>query len=164
MRNQTTASSRVSYDAVIPAPFGRVGIRVENDRIVDLNFLSTRAPLQAPRDAFTQKVCRALTRYFADPRHPLRLPLTVNGTPHARKVWRALQRIPVGKVKSYGELAQQLNSSPRAIGGACRSNPIAIVIPCHRVVSSSGTLGGFMGKRAGSAVAIKRWLLAHEQS
>jgi methylated-DNA-[protein]-cysteine S-methyltransferase len=63
---------------------------------------------------------------------------------------------------TYGELAQRLKSSARAVGNACRRNPIAIVVPCHRVVAASGD-GGFMGKRTGHALAIKRWLLAHER-
>jgi methylated-DNA-[protein]-cysteine S-methyltransferase len=150
------------YEAVIPAPFGRVGVRTEHGRLVDIGFLPSRTALRAPRDVFARRVCRELARYFADPRHPLKLPLAPSGTEHARRVWRALQRIPAGDVRSYGELARRLKSSPRAIGGACRANPIPIVIPCHRIVAVSG-VGGFMGKRGGSALAIKRWLLDHER-
>jgi methylated-DNA-[protein]-cysteine S-methyltransferase len=150
------------YEAVIPAPFGRVGVRTEHGRLVDIGFLPPRTTLRPPRDAFARRVCRELTHYFADPCHPLELPLAPSGSEHARRVWRALQRIPPGDVRSYGELARRLKSSPRAIGGACRANPIPIVIPCHRIVAASG-VGGFMGKRAGSALAIKRWLLDHEQ-
>lgn len=151
-----------SYDAIIAAPFGRLGIRIENDRLIDVDLLSGSAPLRAPSDRFARAICRELKRYLADPKHPLDLPLTLNGTEHQQRVWRALQRIPAGEVRSYGELARRLKSSARAVGGACRSNPIAIVVPCHRVVSTTG-LGGFMGKRAGAALGIKRWLLEHEQ-
>lgn len=153
----------LEYDAIISAPFGRVGVRTEQGCLVDIGFLSLGTALRAPRDAFVRHVCRELRRYFADPRHPLKLPLSLGGTEHARRVWRELQRVPAGQVKSYGELARKLKSSPRAIGGACRSNPIPIVVPCHRIVASDG-LGGFMGKRGGSALAIKRWLLAHEEN
>ncbi|MGH8800240.1 MAG: methylated-DNA--[protein]-cysteine S-methyltransferase, partial [Casimicrobiaceae bacterium] len=77
-------------------------------------------------------------------------------------VWDALATIPVGESRTYGELARSLHTAPRAVGGACGANPIALVIPCHRVVGSQGSLGGFMGVTAGDPIAIKRWLLTHE--
>ncbi|TAM44799.1 MAG: MGMT family protein, partial [Gammaproteobacteria bacterium] len=77
-------------------------------------------------------------------------------------VWNALQRIPAGKVLSYGDLARKLKTGPRAVGNACRANPIPVVVPCHRVVASNGK-GGFMGKTGGKALVIKDWLLAHER-
>lgn len=150
------------YDAVIAAPFGRVGIRTKSGRLVDVDFISARVPLKPARDVFTERVCRGLAAYFADPRRPLRFPLTLTGSPHQRRVWRALTRIPAGQVRSYGDVARRLKSSPRAIGGACRRNPIPIIVPCHRVVGRT-EIGGFMGRRSGSALKIKRWLLAHEQ-
>jgi methylated-DNA-[protein]-cysteine S-methyltransferase len=150
------------YDAIIAAPFGRLGIRTEKNHVVDVDLLSGSAPLRAPRERFTERVCRALAAYMSNPRRGFRLPLKLGGTVHQQRVWRALQCIPVGQVRRYGELAQRLKSSPRAIGAACRANPVAILVPCHRVVSRTG-LGGFMGQRAGAALTIKRWLLAHEQ-
>lgn len=155
--------AKPTYDAVIAAPFGRVGVRTEDGRVVDVGFLSARTPLKAPRDAFTRRICRALAQYFADSRRPLRLPLALHGSVHQQRVWRALTRIPPGEVRSYGDLARRLKSSPRAIGAACRTNPIAIIVPCHRVVAQTG-LGGFMGRRGGDALKIKRWLLEHERS
>lgn len=150
------------YDAVIAAPFGRLGVRTDNNRLVDIDFAPARLPLKAPAHAFARRVCRELRAYFANPRHVFRLPLHLPGTEHQRRVWRALTRIPSGAVRSYGDVAKRLHSSARAVGGACRRNPVPIVVPCHRVVSHSG-LGGFMGRRSGSALAVKRWLLAHER-
>jgi methylated-DNA-[protein]-cysteine S-methyltransferase len=150
------------YDAVIAAPFGRVGIRTHGDRLVDIDFVSTRVSTRSPRTALAQRVCRELRAYFANPRHAMRLPIRLEGTGHQRRVWRALARIPAGEVRSYGEIAKGLRSSARAVGGACRSNPIPIVVPCHRVIGKRG-LGGFMGEQSGSALGIKRWLLTHEQ-
>jgi methylated-DNA-[protein]-cysteine S-methyltransferase len=60
-------------------------------------------------------------------------------------------------------LALELGSSARAVGGACRRNPVPIVVPCHRVIAAAGGAGGFMGQRGGEALAIKLWLLAHER-
>lgn len=151
-----------AYDAVIAAPFGHVAIKAEDGRVVDINFVSARTPLVASRDPFVRDVCRTLEAYFRNPKHPLRIPVTLNGSEHQRRVWRALTRIPSGEVRSYGELARELGSSPRAVGGACRRNPIPLIVPCHRVVGTT-EVGGFMGQTAGSAVKIKRWLLDHEQ-
>jgi len=83
------------------------------------------------------------------------------GTAFQRRVWERLQQIPPSEVMTYGQLAQELASSPRAVAGACRANPVPILIPCHRVVAASG-LGGYMGQTAGRELAIKRWLLQHE--
>jgi len=78
-------------------------------------------------------------------------------------VWEAMQAIPAGETRTYGEIAAAIGSSARAVGGACGANPIPLVVPCHRVVASGGRLGGFMGAREeGFELAIKRWLLAHE--
>jgi methylated-DNA-[protein]-cysteine S-methyltransferase len=83
------------------------------------------------------------------------------GTPFQRRVWQRLSAIPAGETLTYGALARELGTSARAVGGACRTNPIPLVIPCHRVVATNG-LGGYSGERGGDWLAKKRWLLAHE--
>ena len=154
--------ARTDYDAVIPAPFGRIGLRFTNGRLSEIDFLSMRTPLARPRSAAARAVARALNNYFKHPQRSLRVPLALNGTEFQRRVWRALVRIPAGEVRQYGELAVALRSSPRAVGNACRANPIPIVVPCHRVVAR-GAVGGFMGHTAGKAVRLKQWLLTHER-
>lgn len=114
-----------------------------------------------PKTAATRKVASTLARYFQNPAFEPSLDLQLNGTPFQRRVWRALQRIPSGTTLSYGALARKLGTSARAIGGACRENPVPIVVPCHRVVAASGA-GGFMGQSGGRALDIKSWLLSHE--
>ena len=87
------------------------------------------------------------------------------GTPFQRKVWKAITRIPYGRVRSYQWVAMRVGGKQyaRAVGMALGANPVPIVVPCHRVVAAGGALGGFMGTRAeGFELAIKRWLLAHE--
>ena len=84
------------------------------------------------------------------------------GTQFRERVRQALTKIPVGESRTYGELARQLHTAPRAVGGACGANDIALVVPCHRVVGSQGSLGGFMHAVDGDPLAIKRWLLRHE--
>ncbi|MBI3576177.1 MAG: methylated-DNA--[protein]-cysteine S-methyltransferase [Gammaproteobacteria bacterium] len=151
-----------SYDAVIAAPFGRLGVTLKDGRLADIDFLAARFPLHVPKEVSARRVCRALNIYLQNPKTKFRLPLETGGSDFQRRVWRAMQRIPAGKVLSYGELARKLKTGPRAVGNACRANPIPIVIPCHRVVAANGK-GGFMGKTSGRALAIKDWLLTHER-
>ena len=149
--------------AVIRAPFGRVRLRLRAGEIEDVDMLSGSLAPRAPRTAAGRRACRLLARYFADPRIPFSAGLLLNGTAFQRRVWRALQRIPSGRVVTYGELARHLKTSARAVGNACRANPVPLFVPCHRVVAANGQ-GGFMGRRRGAAVALKAWLLAHERT
>ncbi len=70
--------------------------------------------------------------------------------------------IPVGETRRYGDAASALNSAARAVGGACRRNPVPLVVPCHRIVAANG-LGGFDGQRDGAELDFKQWLLNHEK-
>lgn len=106
-------------------------------------------------------VRQALADYFRDGTLGLDLPVSPLGTDFQRRVWRALRAIPPGTTRTYGDLARELGTSPRAIGGACRANPCLITVPCHRVVARDG-LGGFAGARGGERLAVKCWLLRHE--
>lgn len=150
------------YDAVIAAPFGRLGITLASGRLADIDFLDSKIRLRAPKDTAARRVCRELGAYLRNPRHRFHLPLMQEGTDFQQRVWNALQHIPAGKVLSYGDLARKLQTGPRAVGNACRANPVPIVVPCHRVVASNGK-GGFMGKTSGRALTIKDWLLSHER-
>lgn len=101
----------------------------------------------------------ALARYFGAGEWRFGVPLDLSGgTEFDREVWRALGAIPAGKVRTYGEVAQAIGKprAARAVGNACGRNPVAIVIPCHRVVAAGG-IGGF-----GAGLAVKRKLLALE--
>ena len=161
MRHKNSATRKV-YDAVISTPVGRVGVILQDGVLADINFLKSSTPLKAPRSLAERKVCRQLRSYFANPRAAFHVSLAPSGTPFQQRVWKALQRIPAGQTLSYGALARKLTTSARAVGNACRANPIPIIIPCHRIVAADGA-GGFMGKRAGPALRLKHWLLEHEQ-
>lgn len=161
MRHRSTSKAR-EYDAVIAAPFGRVGFILDGDALVDIRFLGKNTPLSRPRTTQARKIARVLRSYFSNPNVSFRLPLKLLGTAFQQRVWRALRQIPAGRTLSYGVLARKLDTSARAVGNACRANPIPIVIPCHRVVASDG-VGGFMGRRSGSPLNLKHWLLAHER-
>jgi methylated-DNA-[protein]-cysteine S-methyltransferase len=98
-------------------------------------------------DAWFAEPCRQLREYFEQQRRDFDMPLAPDGTPFQLRVWKALRRIPYGQTISYGELARRIGqpSAARAVGAANGHNPIAIVIPCHRVIGSSGTLVGYGG-------------------
>lgn len=102
---------------------------------------------------------RQLDEYFAHQRTVFDLPLDLLGTPFQVQVWRALTKIPFGSTLSYGELARRVGSpnGSRAVGAANGKNPVAIVVPCHRVIGSNGDLTGF-----GGGMERKSWLLKHE--
>jgi methylated-DNA-[protein]-cysteine S-methyltransferase len=151
----------VSYQAVITTPLGRIGIRMAGELVEALDYLPADAPEQLPVDAATRRVVEQLEAYFRDPHYRFAVPLAPAKTAFKQRVRVALQDIPPGTVRTYGELARQLGSAARAIGGACRNNPIPILIPCHRVVGQQG-LGGYAGAMTGDPLAIKRWLLWHE--
>ena len=163
MRSRRASSRARGYDAVIATPVGRLGIVLEDGALSDVDFLGDTTVRHAPRTTEAKKVCRQLRSYFTKPRLFFRLPLKLLGTPFQQRAWRALRRIPAGRTLSYGVLARKLDTSARAVGNACRANPIPIVIPCHRVVAAKGA-GGFMGKRSGTALRLKRWLLQHEHT
>jgi len=155
-------SSESPFAAVLPAPFGALGIRVSADRLVALEFLSPGTSLVAPTSALLERVAAELAAYYADPSHRFRLPLAPVGTAFRLRVWDALQAIPPGQTTTYGQLARRLGTSARAVGQALGDNPLPIVIPCHRVVAADGSLGGFNHSHSGYSLDIKRWLLAHE--
>lgn len=152
----------MEYQAKLKVPFGVLGIRCTDAALTGIDFLAPGTPLQPPTGAFAAQVCEQLLRYLDDPCAPFSVPLDLRGTPHQQKVWQAMQRIPPGATRSYGELAAELKSCAQAVGQACGANPIPVIIPCHRVVGKSG-LGGFMKHADGASLDIKRWLLAHEQ-
>lgn len=149
------------YDAVLATPFGALGIRAR-DALTEISFLPGARPV-APKTPLAREVCAQLRAYFRDPSFKFDLPLDTGGTEFQQRVWRALQGIRSGRSLTYGRLAERLHSGPRAIGGACRANPVPVVVPCHRVVAAHG-LGGFMGGVTSKDTRIKQWLLAHERS
>lgn len=102
-----------------------------------------------------------LTAYFAGELRQFSLPLAAHGSPFQKQVWKALQQIPFGETRSYGALAASLGhtGAARAVGAANRTNPIGIVVPCHRVIGADGTLTGYAG-----GIERKKFLLEHEAS
>ena len=153
-----------SFQACLKAPFATLGIVTSDTHVTGIRYLSKAHPAQVPkRNSIAHLACVQIQAYLENPEFAFDLPLRLAGTHHRLAVWEAMQRIPAGRVRTYGELARELGSSARAVGGACGANPVPLVVPCHRIIASNGGIGGFMGAREeGFELAIKRWLLGHE--
>ena len=127
-----------------------------------LRIFATRSDAEFVRAANPGGLSAALTAYFGGDLAAIeKLPVSESaGTPFQRSVWRALRGIPCGESRSYGDIARAIGrpSAVRAVGLANGSNPICIVVPCHRVIGSNGKLVGY-----GGGVERKRWLLTHEK-
>lgn len=147
---------------VVVTPVGCLRLRANAKALTAIEFIvyGTSRPPTCPLLA---AAVATIEDYFAGRSWIFQLPLALRGSPWQLRVWEALQRIPPGETRTYGRLAVELGSGPRAVAAACRSNPIPILIPCHRVVGTLG-LGGYCGAREGAMVEIKRWLLEHERS
>ena len=156
------------YAAVMPFVIAGKGMRLGIETTphglsaIDFLFPAPDAPTTlAPRNALAEEAVRQLEQYFTDPQWRFDLPLDLQGTEYQRRVWQALCQVPAAHTVSYGQLACQLHSAARAVGQACRRNPVPLVVPCHRIVSSQG-IGGFSGALDGEVLDIKHALLAHE--
>jgi methylated-DNA-[protein]-cysteine S-methyltransferase len=150
------------YQARVKAPFGTLGVRTEGEVVSEIVFLPKSVKPLAPRTKLAEKAARQIARYLIDPEFRFKLPLKQVGTPFQQRVWGAISSIPSGKTLSYGAIARQIRTGPRAVGQACGANWFPLVVPCHRVVASGG-LGGFGSEdQEGYHLTIKRWLLGHE--
>lgn len=155
-------SSNTDDAAIIQAPFGKLEI-LATPTLVQIKFLDTDVPLRCTKQPIVRQLVRELNHYFKNPNFKFTISYQVTGTAFQKRVWNALVQLPIGKTITYGELAKQLKTGARAIGNACRANPLPLLIPCHRVLAKRG-FGGFSGDRTGKKIAIKRWLLTHETS
>jgi len=150
-----------SHQAIIVAPFGAIELRVQRDRLVSVDFLYCTRAERVDDHPVLQSLVDQVRQYFTGNPCELNAPMMWQGTAFQQRVWQALLVIPFGEVRTYGQLAKQLDSSARAVGGACRANPVPLFVPCHRVVAAAG-IGGFSGATEGDELRAKRWLLEHE--
>ncbi len=141
---------------VMETPIGRVAIEAENNAITAVFF--TEEEVVAPEGKLLQEAQKQLQQYFCSERKEFDLPIRFKGTRFQEKAWQVLLQIPYGETITYGEEAKRMGQpkAARAVGGANHHNPIAIIIPCHRVVAAHG-MGGY-----GSGLEKKEYLLALE--
>lgn len=146
--------------ALIATPIGAVSVRGSGDRITAIA-IDPRPGLveQAGAGAAVREAAAQLRAYFARDLDRFDLPLDPASTPRGAELRAALVAIPRGRTMTYGEVAARHGSSARAIGGVCRTNPLPIVVPCHRVVSTGAT----QFYSAGAGPETKAQLLAHER-
>lgn len=156
------APANLGFDVVVGAPFGGIGVRVAAGVVTEIVYLPTSIAPHAPRGALASRAARQISAYLKNPRSRFSLPLVERGTDFQRRVWRAVAALECGQTATYGAIAKLIKSGPRAVGQACGANWFPLVIPCHRVLASSG-IGGFARHDDdGFHLGIKRWLLAHE--
>jgi len=150
-----------TYFSHLASPVGDLFLAKANGALSRLSFPPHEPVDRAWRrdDGAFRDEARQLAEYFAGERERFDLELAPRGTPFQLAVWRALRAIPFGETATYGAIAERVGrpSASRAVGAANGQNPIAIVVPCHRVIGASGALVGF-----GGGLPRKRWLLAHE--
>lgn len=145
--------------SIFTTPWGK--LEVAHDEHFVFNTAFTQKNGTPAQSNLAKTIGNELEAYYADPQHRFQLQLKPQGSVYQQKVWNALLVIPVGRTLTYGELAMKLQSSPRAVGQACKRNPLTLFIPCHRVVGKNN-LGGYMGNPA--SLSYKEALLAHESS
>ena len=143
----------------IPSPIGWLTLSVSERGLCAVDWGSIGNARRSDNPVLRASATQ-LEEYFAGTRRTFDLPLDLRGTPFQLRAWSALAEIPYGTTVSYGEQARRLGvpTAVRAIGAANGSNPLPIVLPCHRVIGANGALTGY-----GGGLDIKRWLLAHER-
>lgn len=151
----------------VVTPIGRVGVVVRNAKIVEVRFRVPRRGWddETPDTTRSQRVLsralRELQQYFDGERRAFTVPIELHGTDFQVSAWKALSEVPYGATSTYKEQASSMGrpTATRAVGAANGRNPIPVILPCHRIVGSDGSLTGFSG-----GLHIKTWLLEHEQS
>ena len=147
------------FDAKLLTPFAVLGIRTAGELVTHIEYLPRGIATLAPTNKLAARVCRQIEKYLADPEFQFDLPFEYRGTAFQQRVWRALRAIPAGTTASYAEVARKIGAprAVRAVARAIASNPIAVAIPCHRVIASDGALTGYRW-----GLARKRALLDRE--
>lgn len=152
----TTFASPIGELTLVASSRGLAAVLWEGDEPVTVRFDPVT---KDPNHPVLREAGRQLREYFAGKRRQFNMQLDFSGTEFQNKVWHALQTIPFGETRSYGDIADQIGSrkAVRAVGAANGRNPIPIIVPCHRVIGANGTLTGFAG-----GLEIKAQLLALE--
>jgi methylated-DNA-[protein]-cysteine S-methyltransferase len=142
----------------LDSQFGHLSVTEEDGKIVALDWGGRAKGKPSP---VLLEAKRQLLEYFAGRRRQFDLPLAPRGSPTELRVWEEMAAIPFGETRSYGDLGHALLLAPRAVGQACGRNKLPILIPCHRVIGSDGSLGGYSG---GEGAETKRRLLQLEHA
>lgn len=160
--DEGTGGSAPNEEVTVATPLGPMTLRGTVRGLTSAWFDESAAPSPAPMEGSLGTVAaaaRALAAYFAGDAGEESPPLDLRGTDFQRAVWDALQEIPFGETRSYREIAEAVDRprAVRAVAAAIGANPVGVLVPCHRVIGSDGTLTGYAG-----GIDRKRWLLGHE--
>jgi len=149
-----------TYKTYYKSPLGPIEIIGNQDSILSLDFVEEIQPNDGELTFCVKECLKQIDEYFKRERQEFFLNLQPAGTEFQKSVWRQLEEIPYGKTTSYGAIADTLAkpNASRAVGSANGKNPIAIIIPCHRVIGSDGSLTGY-----GGGLWRKRWLIGFER-
>ena len=157
------------YDTLENTLLGEIGVIVNDEGVEEVcltkecleSYLKKHLELQRD-EVLCKEAIKQIKEYFAGERLAFDLPISIEGTAFRKRVWEALRKIPYGETRSYRDIAESIDNpkAVRAVGSANKANPIPLIIPCHRVIGSSGKLVGFMGCRTD----LQALLLQHEQA
>lgn len=145
------------YVASLDTPIGKLWVESDGESITRVSFSNPGRGRHARAPKVLTEAVTQLKAYFAERRKKFDLPLYQVGSAYRRKVWTRLGKIPYGSLATYADLAKDIGGAARSTGAACAVNPLLILVPCHRVVGSSGLLTGYAG-----GIWRKKWLLEHE--
>ena len=150
------------YDVVFSTDIATLGLQFAGSILVRVDYLKN-IPVKAATSELAETVKNRFIEYLepGGTSKKIKADIQLRVTPFQEKVLQQLLLIPYGETRSYGEIARILNTSPRAVGNACRNNPLSIIVPCHRVVAANG-IGGYSGETGGELLSIKRRLLQLE--
>lgn len=148
------------YIEYLNSPIGWIKITADDSTLQGVTFVDEKNKQTNPNKV-TNECGVQLSEYFTGDRKVFDIPLCQEGTSFQKNVWQKLLSIPFGHLASYGDIAKKMNhpKAVRAVGAANGKNPISIIVPCHRVIGSNGTLTGYAG-----GIKRKQWLLDHEQA
>jgi len=146
------------YYSYYESPIGLVEIVGTSTAITELNFVDERRQ-NAVTHPNVRKIKQQVAEYFEGKRHKFDIRLALSGTEFQQQVWQRLQTVPYGRTASYQDIARGIGrpAAVRAVGAANGRNPVAIIVPCHRIIGKNGQLVGY-----GSGLWRKEWLLKHE--
>ena len=157
----------MTASAVLATPLGPLYVRVDGDAVTAVRWVNDEEPDSGGAAPFLDTAVAELTEYFAGHRQVFDVPIDLGGLgSFQRQVLDATVAIPYGRTRAYGEIAAELGRPDlvRAVGGALKHNPIAVIVPCHRVVAADGSLTGYGGAPgAGGRLDTKRALLEIER-
>ena len=139
--------------------YGWISAFEEKGKITEIKFLKTKTK-NIGTSRILQKLRGKIQSYFSKKITSFNISLDIRGSLLQKKIWKELKKIPYGKTKSYGEIAKIVKTSPRYVGNVCGQNKHLLLIPCHRVIRTDGTLGGFSGT---GGLTLKKRLLKLEK-